>query len=99
MAVATFAGLSTTGPESRVLRAEREWSQAELAERLVSVLEVIYLIFNEGYSATAGDSLVRRDLCAEAIRLARASPPSRRASLSAGVSRYTTNSMPTLRTT
>ena len=42
-----------------------------LAERLASVQAVIYLIFNEGYSATAGDNLVRRDLCAEAIRLGR----------------------------
>jgi RNA polymerase sigma-70 factor (ECF subfamily) len=42
-----------------------------LGERLVAVQAVIYLIFNEGYSATAGDRLVRRDLCAEAIRLAR----------------------------
>src|SRR4029450_2785036 len=42
-----------------------------LNERLAAVQAVIYLIFNEGYSATAGDSLVRRDLCREAIRLAR----------------------------
>ncbi|HSS19892.1 MAG TPA: RNA polymerase sigma factor [Pyrinomonadaceae bacterium] len=42
-----------------------------LPERLDSVRTVIYLIFNEGYSATVGDSLIRKDLCAEAIRLAR----------------------------
>ena len=42
-----------------------------LAERLDGVLSVLYLVFNEGYSATAGDALVRRELCAEAIRLAR----------------------------
>jgi RNA polymerase sigma factor (sigma-70 family) len=44
---------------------------AERAARLPSVLEVIYLIFNEGYSATAGDDLVRPDLCMEALRLGR----------------------------
>lgn len=42
-----------------------------LPERRASVQAVIYLIFNEGYLATGGDSLVRRELCAEAIRLAR----------------------------
>lgn len=42
-----------------------------LPERLESVQAVIYLIFNEGYAATAGEHLVREDLCAEAIRLAR----------------------------
>jgi RNA polymerase sigma factor (sigma-70 family) len=44
---------------------------AELAERLSSVLEVIYLIFNEGYSATAGDDWMRPALCDEALRLGR----------------------------
>jgi RNA polymerase sigma-70 factor, ECF subfamily len=42
-----------------------------LAERTAGVLAVLYLLFNEGYSATAGDSVLRQDLCAEGIRLAR----------------------------
>jgi RNA polymerase sigma-70 factor (ECF subfamily) len=45
--------------------------KAELADRLDAVLTVIYLIFNEGYAATRGGPLLRTDLCAEAIRLAR----------------------------
>ncbi len=44
---------------------------AELRARLDSVLEVLYLFFNEGYSAHEGESLLRQDLCEEAIRLAR----------------------------
>jgi RNA polymerase sigma-70 factor (ECF subfamily) len=65
----------------RLVRAKRKISEAripyeippreQLAERLNSVQAVIYLVFNEGYSATVGDSLVRRELCAEAIRLCR----------------------------
>src|SRR5207244_9345720 len=43
----------------------------ERAARLASVLEVIYLIFNEGYSATAGEDWVRPALCEEALRLGR----------------------------
>ena len=42
-----------------------------LPERLDGVLHVLYLVFNEGYAATSGDALIRRELCAEAIRLAR----------------------------
>ena len=42
---------------------------AQLSDRLDAVLAVLYLIFNEGYSATSGDALIRRELCAEAIRL------------------------------
>jgi RNA polymerase sigma-70 factor (ECF subfamily) len=44
---------------------------AELPARLAAVLAVVYLVFNEGYSATSGDELLRADLCDEAIRLGR----------------------------
>ena len=65
----------------RIVRAKRTLAEAavafelpsgaELAERLSSVLAVIYLIFNEGYSATAGDDLMRPTLCEDALRLGR----------------------------
>src|SRR5204862_6606294 len=44
---------------------------SELPERLDAVLAVVYLVFTEGYAATSGDALVRRELCGEAIRLGR----------------------------
>jgi RNA polymerase sigma-70 factor (ECF subfamily) len=63
----------------RIVRAKRKIAEAripyrvpdddELPERLRGVLRVVYLIFNEGYAATEGDRLVRRELCDEAIRL------------------------------
>jgi RNA polymerase sigma-70 factor (ECF subfamily) len=46
-------------------------ARADLPERLDAVLRVVYLVFNEGYSASSGASLTRHDLCAEAIRLGR----------------------------
>ncbi|HLL55583.1 MAG TPA: sigma-70 family RNA polymerase sigma factor, partial [Myxococcaceae bacterium] len=65
----------------RIVRAKRTLAEKhvpfevprgpELAERLSSVLEVIYLVFNEGYSATAGDDWIRPSLCEEALRLGR----------------------------
>lgn len=72
-------------PEStvaqRIVRAKRTIAEAHVpfevprdedrAERLASVLEVIYLVFNEGYSATAGEDWLRPQLCDEALRLGR----------------------------
>ena len=65
----------------RMVRAKRKIREARipyrvppdhlLPERVTAVLAVIYLVFNEGYLATSGDSLIRRSLCSEAIRLGR----------------------------
>ena len=65
----------------RLVRAKRKIRDAgipyriprdhELPQRLPDVLAVVYLVFNEGYTASAGDDLTRQDLCGEAIRLAR----------------------------
>ena len=69
------------GAAQRMVRAQKKISEAkipfeipaptQLAERLALVLEVIYLVFNEGYGATSGAQLLRTDLGAEAIRLGR----------------------------
>jgi RNA polymerase sigma factor (sigma-70 family) len=65
----------------RISRAKRTLAEArvpfevpgpdELPERVTAVLEVVYLVFNEGYAATSGDAWIRRDLAAEAMRLGR----------------------------
>ena len=72
---------SESAVAQRIVRARRTLSAArvpievpargELRERLASVLEVIYLIFNEGYSPTAGEQLIRSELMEEALRLGR----------------------------
>jgi RNA polymerase sigma factor (sigma-70 family) len=73
--------VSTPTMAARITRAKKALSDAgvlfevplgaELATRLASVLKVVYLIFNEGYSATSGESWIRGDLCEEAMRLGR----------------------------
>ena len=73
--------VSTTTMAQRLVRAKHKIRDAripyavpetkDMAERVEAVLTVIYLVFNEGYAATRGASLVRTDLCAEAIRLGR----------------------------
>jgi RNA polymerase sigma factor (sigma-70 family) len=70
-----------TAIQQRIVRAKRTLAQsqvryevprgAELTSRLGAVLEVIYLIFNEGYTATAGDDWLRPELCQDALRLGR----------------------------
>ncbi len=79
IARAFFSTESTVA--QRIVRAKRTLSEAKvpfevprgdaLAERLAAVLGVIYLVFNEGYSATAGDDWMRTELCDEALRLGR----------------------------
>ncbi|GII85231.1 hypothetical protein Ssi03_32210 [Sphaerisporangium siamense] len=73
--------ISEPAVAQRIVRAKRALSEAgvpfevpagpERAARLGSVLDVIYLVFNEGYAATAGDDLMRPSLCLEALRLGR----------------------------
>jgi RNA polymerase sigma-70 factor, ECF subfamily len=72
---------SETAMQQRLVRAKRKIRAAaipyevppdhELPDRLRGVLAALYLVFNEGYLATSADSVIRRDLCEEAIRLAR----------------------------
>ncbi|HEX6152288.1 MAG TPA: RNA polymerase sigma factor [Solirubrobacterales bacterium] len=79
IASAFLVGESTVA--QRLVRAKKTLREAkvpfevprgpELDERLPSVLEVIYLVFNEGYAASAGDDWMRTDLCEEALRLGR----------------------------
>lgn len=73
--------VSESAMEQRITRAKRRIAEADIAfatpgaaeraERLGMVAAMLYLLFNEGYSASGGDALIRQPLCAEAIRLAR----------------------------
>ena len=73
--------VKTTTMAARITRAKKALTEAnvpfevpvgeELADRLSSVLEAVYLVFNEGYTATAGEQWARAELCQEAMRLGR----------------------------
>ncbi|SFY35507.1 sigma-70 family RNA polymerase sigma factor [Janthinobacterium sp. TB1-E2] len=79
--IAHAFGVAEAALSQRLLRAKRKISEAripfelppeqELQPRLAQVLHVIYLVFSEGYCASGGDTLLRADLCAEALRLGR----------------------------
>ena len=79
--IARAFGVAEAALSQRLLRAKRKIAEAripfelppeqELQQRLAQVLHVIYLVFSEGYCASGGDTLLRADLCAEALRLGR----------------------------
>jgi RNA polymerase sigma-70 factor (ECF subfamily) len=79
--IARAFGLAEAALSQRLLRAKRKIAEARIPfelppaqawpQRLAQVLHVIYLVFSEGYCASGGDSLLRADLCAEALRLGR----------------------------
>ena len=79
--IARAFGVAEAALSQRVLRAKRKISEAGIPfalpeqqawpQRLAQVQQVVYLVFSEGYCASAGDALLRADLCAEALRLAR----------------------------
>lgn len=79
--IARAFGLAEAALSQRLLRARRKIAEARIPfelppaqdwpQRLAQVLHVIYLVFSEGYCASGGDSLLRADLCAEALRLGR----------------------------
>lgn len=79
--IARAFGVAEAALSQRLLRAKRKIAEAripfelppeqELQPRLAQVLHVIYLVFSEGYCASGGDTLLRADLCAEALRLGR----------------------------
>ncbi|MGK5048426.1 RNA polymerase sigma factor [Janthinobacterium sp. GB4P2] len=79
--IARAFGLAEAALSQRLLRAKRKIAEARMPfelppaqdwpQRLAQVLHVIYLVFSEGYCASGGDTLLRTDLCAEALRLGR----------------------------